>query len=466
MTLRVVELFAGVGGFRIGFEMANKISGKDDYQVIWSNQWEPSTKKQHATEVYVSRWDMESLSDDAEVYLGKDNPNDIHVNKDINSIPIDEIPEFDLLCGGFPCQDYSVAKTANKAIGIQGKKGVLWWDIRRIIEGKKPKIVLLENVDRLLKSPTSQRGRDFAVMLASLDDLGYVVEWRSINAAEYGMPQRRRRVFILAFPKDSEQGKALSKSDAMDYLHKGGIMARTFPIKHSGKVVCPEVEIRKKKESDLSEVSSNFNQGAKKTAKSPFKKCGIMRNGIAYTFDGTPDYNGTYTTLGDVLLKPSKIPEEYYIKPEDVLKPKGWKYLKGAKKEQRDGTDGFTYSYNEGPMKFPEPLDNASRTIITGEGGSTPSRFKHVVVFRPPKSKVELLDLKSKEHAAVRIDLNLKANEWIRRLTPIELERLNMFPDNHTKGQTDGKRAFFMGNALVVGIVERLANQLTKTQGD
>ena len=147
-------------------------------------------------------------------------------------------------------------------------------------------------------------------------------------------------------------------------------------------------------------------------------------------------------------------------------KPKGWKYLKGAKKEQRDGTDGFTYSYNEGPMKFPEPLDNASRTIITGEGGSTPSRFKHVVVFRPPKSKVELLDLKSKEHAAVRIDLNLKANEWIRRLTPIELERLNMFPDNHTKGQTDGKRAFFMGNALVVGIVERLANQLTKTQGD
>ena len=176
------------------------------------------------------------------------------------------------------------------------------------------------------------------------------------------------------------------------------------------------------------------------------------------------NYAGPYTTLGDILLKPSKIPEEYYISPEDVLKPKGWKYLKGAKKEQREGTDGFTYSYNEGAMIFPDPLDNASRTIITGEGGSTPSRFKHAVVFRPPKSKVESLKLNSKMHQKVRKELNMKKNEWIRRLTPIELERLNMFPDNHTLGPTDGKRAFFMGNALVVGIIERLAEVLASDE--
>ena len=213
MALRVVELFAGVGGFRLGFEGSVQGSRNPAFNVVWSNQWEPSTKKQHATEVYTTRWNMNSREDDSEEYVGVKDASDIRVNKDIHTIHTDEIPDFDLLCGGFPCQDYSVAKTANRAVGIQGKKGVLWWDIRRIIEAKKPSIVLLENVDRLLKSPTSQRGRDFAVMLASLDELGYVVEWRSLNAAEYGMPQRRRRVFILAFLKESKHYQTLKEDE-------------------------------------------------------------------------------------------------------------------------------------------------------------------------------------------------------------------------------------------------------------
>jgi len=459
MPIRVAELFAGVGGFRIGFE---KPSLNDKFKVIWSNQWEPSTKKQHATEVYTARWKMSPLADDGDVYRADNDENDIHVNKDIHTIEASEIPDFDLLCGGFPCQDYSVAKTANKAVGIQGKKGVLWWDIRRIIEAKKPSMVLLENVDRLLKSPTSQRGRDFAVMLASLDELGYVIEWRSINAAEYGMPQRRRRVFILAYSCESKYYLRLKESSPIEYLSKQGNLAKAFPIQRPMLLSCPNITLRKKKTSELSDVSLEFNKGAKKTSKSPFKKCGMVRDGIAYTFDGVPDYEGPCTTLGDVLLKPAKIPEEYYITPEDVLKPKGWKYLKGAKREQREGTEGFTYSYNEGAMKFPDPIDNASRTIITGEGGSTPSRFKHAVIFRPPKSKFESLKLDSKKHEIVRKDLGMKKKEWIRRLTPIELERLNMFPENHTAGTTDGKRAFFMGNALVVGIIERLAEFLAQ----
>ena len=459
MPLRVVELFAGVGGFRIGFEHPDL---NQNYKVVWSNQWEPSTKKQHATEVYTARWNMFPLAEDSDVYHSNDD--EIHVNKDIHSIKADEIPDFDLLCGGFPCQDYSVAKTANKAVGIQGKKGVLWWDIQRILKSKRPQIVVLENVDRLLKSPTSQRGRDFAVMLASLDELGYVVEWRSINAAEYGMPQRRRRVFILAYSKESKFHSRVKHSLPIEYLSKDGNLAKAFPIHRPLLLSIPNFPLRKKITADLAEVSLEFNKRSKKTSPSPFKKCGLMRDGIAYTFDGAPNYDGEKTTLGDVLLKPSKIPQEYYISPEDVLKPKGWKYLKGAKKEQREGTDGFTYSYNEGAMKFPDPLDNASRTIITGEGGPTPSRFKHAVVFRPPNSKIELLKLNSKAHHKVRTELGMKKNEWIRRLTPIELERLNMFPDNHTIGPTDGKRAFFMGNALVVGIIERLAEVLVSDE--
>ena len=407
MVLKVAELFAGVGGFRLGFEKTQDNSNNPHFEVIWSNQWEPSTKKQHATEVYAARWGMVPLDTDPDVYVSTENPNDIHVNKDINSIHTDEIPDFDLLCGGFPCQDYSVAKTANKAAGIQGKKGVLWWDIRRIIEAKRPKLVLLENVDRMLKSPTKQRGRDFAVMLTSLDELGYVVEWRSINAAEYGMPQRRRRVFILAYSKNSEQYARLVDSEPIEYLHSSGLLAKAFPIHRPMLLSCPPLKLRKRNKDSLSDVSSEFNLGAKKSAPSPFKKCGIMKDGIAYTFEGKPNYNGPRVILKQVLLPASKIPEEYYIPVEDVTKPKGWKYLKGSKKEQREGTDGFTYSYNEGAMKFPDPLDNASRTIITGEGGKTPSRFKHVVKFKPPKSKLNSLNLATSEHNKVRKEFKI-----------------------------------------------------------
>ena len=116
-----------------------------------------------------------------------------------------------------------------------------------------------------------------------------------------------------------------------------------------------------------------------------------------------------------------------------------WKYLKGSKKERRTAKGGYEYSYNEGPVAFPEPLDRPSRTIITGEGGNSPSRFKHVVKKRFGKK--------------------------YRRLTPIELERLNMFPDNHTIGASNIKRAFFMGNALVVGVVEKLGKSLAKRDG-
>jgi len=200
--LRIVELFAGVGGFRLGLESINT-KERESLTTIWSNQWEPSTKAQHASNVYVREFGLSQSKEDDCVFHRKNKKGEIletHVCKDIHPLSLDAkntIPDHDILVGGFPCQDYSVAKTLSRAKGIEGKKGVLWWDIHRILEAKKPPFVLLENVDRLLKSPVNQRGRDFAIMLASLSDLGYSVEWRIVNAAEYGMPQRRRRVFVM-----------------------------------------------------------------------------------------------------------------------------------------------------------------------------------------------------------------------------------------------------------------------------
>jgi len=420
--IKVAELFAGVGGFRLGLE-------KSHFEIVWSNQWEPSTKKQHASEVYEARF-------------GKEN----HSNEDINEVVtrnVEEIPDHDLLVGGFPCQDYSVATTLHNSKGLKGKKGVLWWSIHSILENKKnkPKYLFLENVDRLLKSPANQRGRDFAVMLQSLNDLGYAVEWRVINAAEYGMPQRRRRVFFIGYHKSTNAYKKLKKTNKIDWLSVEGTIAKAFPIVKPNKL--QEIELK----GDLVEITNNFNKDGKL---SPFLNTGMLLNGKVYTTKSTPEYKGKKTKLGD-LLQNGEVTDEFFIKDKKLKTPKTitnrdgekrvitteiemWEYLKGSKKEKRITQDGFEYNYGEGAMIYPDSLDNASRTIITGEGGKSPSRFKHVV----------------------------ESDRGLRRLTPIELERLNMFPDNHTKldGITDTKRAFFMGNALVVGIIEKIGKEL------
>ena len=408
MAIKTIELFAGVGGFRIGLEKASS-----RFKTVWSNQWEPSTKSQEASQVYMRAF-------------GYDN----HCNKDISLVPTTDIPDHDLLVGGFPCQDYSVARTLNKAEGLKGKKGVLWWQIHRILEEKehKPKYLFLENVDRLLKSPATQRGRDFSIMLASLSDLGYIVEWRVINAAEYGMPQRRRRVFFLGYHQSSPIYRDIMKlKDPTDWVKEDGIIADAFPVS----IDDGEKEHIFKLQGDLVELSTNFNKDGTKS--SPFENSGIMVNRTIHTIHTTPKYSGDYKNLGDIILHNGEVPKEYYIDPDSIDK---WLYLKGGKSEERfNKGSGISYNYSEGSMVFPDPLDRPSRTIITGEGGSAPSRFKHVIKL--PNSKY-------------------------RRLMPLELERLNMFPDNHTAGVSDVKRAFFMGNALVVGIIEKIGCTLVE----
>jgi DNA (cytosine-5)-methyltransferase 1 len=416
MPINVVELFAGVGGFRIGLEGLPRRN--DNYQVVWSNQWEPSTKMQHANMVYENRW--------PEANHCGENIEDVIENK------FHEIPDHDLLVGGFPCQDYSVATTLKNSRGLIGKKGVLWWSIETILRKKaenRPQYLMLENVDRLLKSPSKQRGRDFAVILSSLNNLGYAVEWRVINAAEYGMPQRRRRVFILAYRNNTDIYRRIDETvNKEDWLETNGIIATAFPIQElTGNIRTGAIQ------NDLLVVSEEFNLGGND---SPFENCGLMINGEFTTVKTKPYYNGPKQTLGSKLIDEQNVPEEFFISNEDVVKDKGWDYLKKSKSEVRETKEGFKYNYSEGGMIFPDALDNASRTIITGEGGKSPSRFKHVI----------------------------EQNGRLRRLTPIELERLNMFPDNHTKleGITDAKRAFFMGNALVVGVVEKLGHELSE----
>lgn len=410
MEKTLVELFAGVGGFRCGLNKVELKNGKaiehGNWKCLWANQWEPSTKSQEAYECYIKRFGDNNVS-----------------NIDIFKVDKHDIPNHTLLVGGFPCQDYSVAQTLSSSKGIEGKKGVLWWAIEETLAIKQPPFVLLENVDRLLISPASQRGRDFGMILRSFYENGYDVQWRVINAGEYGLPQKRRRIYIFAYHKSTKYYKKTQKIIDRDIIFENGIFTHQFPIKDQYE------SINKTTISDyknLVEVSNTF--------KTSFYNAGIMKNGDIYTVKVRPDYNLIFPLRK--IRETGKIDEKYFLTKEKLEK---FKFLKGGKKIPRIKPNGEPYTYSEGAMPFPDNLDTPARTMLTSESGI--SRTTHVIE-----------DYKTKKP---------------RLLTPKECERINGFPDDWTNtGMTDKKRYFMMGNALVVGVIEKIGQEIEKIIDD
>ena len=425
--MKIFSMFDGVGGFTIGFNN----SDSEFFQTTYSNQYEPSKKSQDAYEVGVYRF-----------------PEMEHIPTDVALIPNEKFEEMrdngvNMIVGGFPCQDYSVARSKKNELGIEGKKGVLFWEIIRATEIIKPEYLVLENVDRLLKAPSSQRGRDFAVMLASFNELGYSVEWRVINAAEYGRAQRRRRVFFFVYRNDTNWAKSIdlqfenTSSENLlgirdfeqyrNYIFNDGLFARQFPVKGV------EVKDRTKFNllaKDIKEVSDEFNDGK-------FWNTGVMRHGYYYSADTEPLGDEIPITLREIIVPESDVPEKYYIEGEKLAK---FEYLRGPKRIERTSLEGHSYIYSEGGMSPTDDLDLPGRTMLTSEG--TVNRSTHL----------------------------LKIKGRYRLITPIEAERLQDFPDDWTKykqletGEVvevgERMRMFFMGNALVTGIVKRIGDEL------
>lgn len=411
MELTVVELFAGVGGFRVGlndiqsFDENDKAIENRNWKFVWANQFEPSTKAQPAYNCYCTRF-------------GKEHTSNIDIQEEVAHLDEDPdyIPNHSLLVGGFPCQDYSVARSLSGEKGIEGKKGVLFWSIAKILHVKKPPFVLLENVDRLLKSPSKQRGRDFGIMLRTLNDEGYDVEWRVINAAEYGARQRRRRTFIFAWRKDTKYAEVLSDMKIEDIIVKEGLFAKQFPI---NLIDTPIRTYDVTSYEDTVEMTEKFHAN--------FENTGCMVNGEIVTFKTEPQFKEPIP-LKDTLLH--NVDKKFYL--NDKQKEK-FEYLKGSKRITRTNAEGFTYNFSEGKIAYPENIDLPSRTMLTSEG--TVNRSSHVVA-----------DLDTGEK---------------RIITPVEAERLQHFPDNWTNtGMTDRQRYFMMGNALVTFIINTLEPRL------
>ncbi len=401
MELTVAELFAGVGGFRVGLNRIQDIDANGraiengDWRFVWANQFEPAKKVQHAFDCYATRFGSEN-----------------HSNEDIHLVEKTSIPNHSLLVGGFPCQDYSVARSLSNEQGIEGKKGVLFWDIKDVLVAKKPPFVLLENVDRLLKSPASRRGRDFAVMLKTFDELGYGVQWRVLNAGDYGMPQKRKRVFIFAYLKSTKYANAVASDELTTSFFN-----TVFPLQE----ISTLAEIDLNAYEDILAVSNGFSEGK-------FFDSGIMNNGRVVHADVLAKQEPVYS-LAEVLQNAAQLYSEdmsaYIVANERLDK---WKYLKGSKKIERRARNGHVYIYSEGTMAFPENLDVPARTMLTSEG--TQNRSSHIIFDK-------------------------RINRY-RILRPVECEMIQMFPPNWTDTMPTRTRYFVMGNALVTGIVSRL----------
>lgn len=459
MKRTVCELFAGVGGFRCGLNnikenivYSPENNKKEKWQTVWFSQWEPAEKKtQYAHDCYVYHFGT---------CLDKNGMDTTNYN--IEDVDKSALPDFSLLVGGFPCQDYSVASSLATSKGLEGKKGVLWWSIRDILEEKQPPFVLLENVDRLIKSPAKQRGRDFGIILACFRDEGYTVEWRVINAAEYGYQQRRRRTFIFAYKNDTKYAEQINKainymSEFNDELHRHsmakvilekGFFAKTFPV---DVVDSKKVKIETLPDG-IGNLSAHFSF--------EFENTGVMKDGVIYTAKTTPRYDGKQITLGDIMDdgdidKQYFIPEEklYYTNPNETHSDEShgklpkesrqtWQYLKGAKKLPRKASNGHEYIFSEGSIPMIDEYDKPARTMLTSEGSF--SRTTHIV--------------KDKKSGRIRL------------LTAEETERIQGFPTGHTRNcMVNGKivempinkRRFMMGNALVVDLIKDMEKTLS-----
>lgn len=398
--IKVIELFAGVGGFRLGLQKANP----ELFEVVWGNQWEPARKAQDAFECYVHNFDS-----------------GIHSNEDITKVSDETFVDLEpnLIVGGFPCQDYSVARTLSGEKGLQGKKGVLFWEIKRVIENTQPKYVLLENVDRLLKSPSSQRGRDFAVMLATFRDLDYTVEWRVINAAEYGFAQRRRRVFIFAYKNGIAFEQEQSNYSEDQIVFNDGFFAKPFPVEnepYQNRITSVTLP------TDIVSLSDSFSFG--------FHTAGFMKDGEVFTTHVIP-VERKPITLRDILIEETEVEEKFYLSESQIEK---FAYLRGPKKIERTSAEGHVYQFSEGGMSPTDDLDKPGRTMLTSEGST--NRSTHIV----------------------------EVNGRKRFLTPLECERLNGFDDNWTKNMSDRMRYFCMGNALVVGLIELMGKRIEEIE--
>jgi len=383
--IRFIDLFSGIGGFRLGLERAG------GFQCVWS-----CDNNKYVNQVYTDRFGEQG-----------------HNSNDVRGVDAKGIPDHDLLCAGFPCQSFSVAGHRK---GFTETRGTLFFEILRIAEAKKPVLLLLENVKGLL---SNDKGLTFQIILESLEELGYFCEWQCLNSRYFGVPQNRERVFIIGH-LGTRGGREIFPIGQTDELAKGEGYGR------------PKVQ---------AETSSAIHS----------------RYGAGWRAHAQEQLVSKRTQVIPVLT-----PERYEKKQHGRrFKDAGEPMYTLTRQDQHGVIIHNLYGgFNEGIRVF----EDYSPTIRTAKGGGhIPSVA--IVADRSRTYNKKGRNLESPKPytnalSSVQKDNLLLENLKIRKLTPVECERLQGFPDGWTEGLSDTQRYRCIGNAVTVNVVEFLGHRI------
>ena len=211
--LKVASLFCGCGGTDVGmqgdFDYLGKHYASNNVQIVYANDIEKA-----ACKIFADNFDV------------------IPDNRDIREIKSDDLPEFDILTGGFPCQSFSIVAQNPKRLGIKDEKGMLFFEMCRILRDRQPKCFIAENVKGIM---TANKGEAFPLIIKEFQNSGYDVKYQIVKAVEYGVPQKRERVIIVGFRKDLEidfQFPDPVTSNPNDYVPLKNVIDRSVDEKY------------------------------------------------------------------------------------------------------------------------------------------------------------------------------------------------------------------------------------------
>jgi DNA (cytosine-5)-methyltransferase 1 len=418
--MRAISLFSGVGGFDLGFERAGietvlQVEQDKHALGVLERHWPNVERITDVRDVGVSvqgRWRGERVSADAS---GTATRSESHERGRARG-------GVDLIYGGFPCQDVSVA---GKRAGLGGERSGLWFEFERIVSELRPRWVIIENVPGLL---SSNGGRDFAVILAGLDELGFDASWAVLDSQHFGVPQRRRRVFIVGGPRGrgAEQVLSLCESCGGNPETSGTPREDTTGALSAGTL-------------RAGGVNGGNNPGGGYLADIAY----TLSASVRHTGDGHGNaWNSNYIAnpLGAHHGR-NDLDHDTYVTASAITASAGHH---GHSSPRGDGSDNLI----------------ANTLTARDAKGPLPSRGIGNVVVHPTLDADAGHHMWQNHQGSESLTHMSAVGAGVRRLTPTECERLQGFPDGWTAGQADSHRYKQMGNAVTVPVAEWIGHRL------
>lgn len=417
--MRFGTLFSGIEGFGLGFERAGM-------RCLWQVEIDPACNR-----VLQRHWPG------------------VRRYRDVREVRGDALEAVDLVAGGFPCQDLSVA---GRGKGLAGERSGLWFQFHRILAEHRPRWVVIENVPGLLSSPRAAPGRDFAIILSGLVELGYRLAWRCLDAQYLGLAQRRRRLFVAGNLRDGRAAEVL-------FEREGGCW-NPQPRKEAGARTAGTLA-----------ASAGRSRGA--------GSAGGMS--LAYTISTRP---AERMSAEDNYIVSHALTSEGADASEDGT-GRGVPIVAQTLTANYGQNGGQTAGNNGRPVNLiafdPTQITSPGNYSTPKEGDPCHPLAAHA---QPPisafdwhasgsgdtsfRGKGRAYVVRNGEYAgtvqATKQDA-IQQGMAVRRLMPVECERLQGFPDGHTVGESDSARYRMLGNAMFVPGAEWLGRRIIKAEG-